>query len=340
MEVDTGLQEEHPQCSYGAGKLLCAQPGVVFALAPSDGRLLWRHTVATTQRSGPPVVSGGLVQPSLDSGRRLEALDPASGRTRWQKTVPAYTGLADAGGMLLLTHADGTVTGMDSASGATKWNHRIRGQQAPYFASFTGDPLAYATKTSDDGSSTEVTAVDPETGEVRWDARLKGSLKPFGTSGRSVYLLSVDTVYGATKAVVRYTPDTGASRRVTLPVRVDQAHGTVRGNVVYLIGTGGSLAAVDMDARKRLWGLETAVLRGSTPVTDGRQVYVTAADGRLLAVDARAGRLVGQTPARLDSNSDRISAALPEPVVADNHVYAAAPDGTVFAVNSLTPAAW
>ncbi|WP_406458628.1 serine/threonine-protein kinase [Streptomyces sp. NBC_01622] len=329
-----------PQCSYGAGKLLCAQPGVVFALDPSDGRVLWRHSVATTHRSGPPVLSNGLVQPSLDSGRRLEALDPASGKARWHKTVPAYTGLADAGGMLLLTHADGTVTAVDGASGATKWSHRIPGQQAPYFTSFTGDLSAYATNTSDDGATTRVTAVDPDTGAVRWDARLKGMLKPVGTVGGSVYLLGVDAVYGAAKAVVRYTPDTGAARRVTLPLALDQGHGTVHGNIVYVMGAGGSLVAVDMDARKQLWSLETALVRGSAPVTDGRRVYITSADGRLLAVDARAGKLVGQTPARLDSNSDRISAALPEPVVADNRVYAAAPDGTVFAVNSRTPGAW
>ena len=333
-------KQSTPQCSYGAGKLLCAQPGVVFALDPSDGRVLWRHSVATTHRSGPPVLSGGLVQPSLDTGRQLEALDPASGKVRWQKTVPTYTGLADAGGMLLLTHADGTVTGVDGASGDTRWSHRIPGQLAPYFTSFTGDSTAYATNTSEDGAKTRVTAVDPATGAVRWDARLKGSLKPVGAAGGSVYLLAVDTVYGATEAVVRYTPDTGATRRVALPARVDQAHGTVHGNVVYLMGAGGSLRAVDMAARKQLWGLETAVARSSAPVADGRQVYVTSGDGRLLAVDARAGRLVGQTPARLDSNSDRISAALPEPVVANDHVYAAAPDGTVFAVNSRTPGAW
>ncbi|MBK6018980.1 serine/threonine-protein kinase [Streptomyces sp. MBT53] len=329
-----------PQCSYGDGKLLCAQPGVVFALDPSDGSLLWRHAVATTQRSGPPVLSGGLVQPSLDTGRQLEALDPATGKARWQKTVPAYTGLADAGGMLLLTHADGTVTGVDGSSGATKWSHRIPGQPAPYFTSFEGDPVAYATNTSDDGTSTRVTAVDPDTGEVSWDARLDGTLKPVGTADGSVFLLSLDSVYNSAKAVVRYTPGTGTVRRVTLPLALDQGHGTVHGHVVYVMGAGGSLVAVDMDARKQLWSLETALVRGSTPVADGRQVYVTAADGRLLAVNARTGRLVGQTPARLDSNSDQISAALPEPVVADNRVYAAAPDGTVFAVNSLTPGAW
>jgi serine/threonine protein kinase/outer membrane protein assembly factor BamB len=329
-----------PQCSFGEGKLLCAQPGVVFALDPSDGRLLWRHAVARTRRSGPPVASGGLVQPALDSGRHLEGLDPASGRTRWQRNVPAYSGLAGAGGMLLITRADGTVSAVDSASGDTKWSRHIPGQKAPYFASFTGDTLAYATSASADGASTRVTAVDADTGDVRWDAQLKGTLKPVGTAGGSVYFVSVDAVYEAAKAVVRYTPDTGISRRVALPVPLEQAHGSVHGNLVYLMGAGGSLVAVDMDARKQRWSLETAVLRGSVPITDGRHVYFTAADGRLLAVDARAGRLVGQTAPRLDSNSDRISAALPEPIVVDDHIYASAPDGTIFAANGRNPSAW
>jgi outer membrane protein assembly factor BamB len=89
-----------------------------------------------------------------------------------------------------------------------------------------------------------------------------------------------------------------------------------------------------------LWHLETSVSRGSVPVVDDKHVYVTAPDGRLLAVDAGTGQLVGQTAARLGTDSGQVVATLPEPVVANNRVYAAAPDGTVFAVNSLTPAAW
>jgi len=330
-----------PQCAYGGGKLLCAQPGLVSALDPSDGAVLWRHAVAGEFPSGPPVVSGGLVQPPQAGVRRMEALDPASGAARWQRNAPANGGVRYAGGMLLLTAADGTVTGVDSASGDTKWNRRIPGwTTVPILGSFAGDPLAYATSTTADGSRTRITAVDPETGDVRWDARLKGSLTPVGTSDGSVFLVSADRVYGSANAVVRYAPETGTERRVALPITLESAEAGVHGNLVYLLGTGGSLVAVDMDARKQLWRLETSVSRGSEPVADGRHVYFTAADGRLLAVDARKGKLVGQTRPRLGADSDRVTATLSRPVIVNGRVYASAPDGTVFGVDGRNPSGW
>ncbi|POX47773.1 PQQ-binding-like beta-propeller repeat protein [Streptomyces sp. Ru72] len=333
-------QEGMPQCSYAEGKLLCAEPNVVFALSPFNGGLLWRRSVTEARWSGPPVLSGGLVQLSTEDGRHLEALAPDTGRTRWQRDMPTQSGRAYVGGMLLLTHSDGTVTGVNSASGDTQWTRRIPGHRAPYFSSFTGDPLAYATSTSGDGSGTQVTAVDPDTGFVRWAARLNGTLRPVGTGKGSVFFLSVDRFYGDTVAVVRYSPESKVSRRVALPVRRQDAQATVHGNVVYVLASGGSLEALDMDARKQLWQLETSVGRGSAPVADGSHVYVTAADGRLLAVDARKGALVGQTRARLGTNTDWVAASLPQPVLADGHVYATAPDGTVFAVDGREPSRW
>ncbi|MFC3573898.1 serine/threonine-protein kinase [Streptomyces yaanensis] len=342
VSADGGM----PQCSYGPGKLVCAQPGLVYALDPSDGSLLWRHSVTRTLRNGPPVVSGGLVQPLTDQRRHLEALDPASGATRWQRDMPAYGGLRPAGGMLLLTGADGKVTGVDSSSGEMKWKRRIPGQSVPYFASFASvasfapDQPAYATSISLDGSSTRVTAVDPGTGDVRWDARLKGALQPVGSADGSVYFLSVDSAEGTAKAVIRYTPESKTSRRVALPVPPVDARATVRGNVVYILAAGGSLEAVDMDARKRLWHVETSVSRGSAPVADADHVYVTTADGRLLAVDARTGAFLGQTRPRPGTNPAQVVAALTAPMVSDGRVYAAAPDGTVFAVDGRDPARW
>ncbi|MFI6015902.1 PQQ-binding-like beta-propeller repeat protein [Streptomyces sp. NPDC051243] len=329
-----------PQCAYGAGKVLCAQSGLVFALDPEDGRLLWRHSVDASHVGGPPAVVGGLVQPWPEPGSRLEALDPVTGKPRWEQRMPVYGASATAGGMVLLSGADGTLTGVDGTSGDPKWSRVLPGHTAPYFASFAGDPLAYMTSTSDDGSSTRVTAVDPATGDVRWDARLKGTLELVGSSDESVFFVSVEGIYGDTRNVVRYSPADRASRRVALPLPLLQAHGTVRGNVVYLMGGDGSLTAVDMEAHKQLWSLQTSVVRTSSPVADGRNVYVSAPDGRLLAVDAREGRLVGQTPARLGADPDRVVADLPEPVLADGQVYATAPDGTVFAVDGRNPADW
>ncbi|WP_086852430.1 protein kinase domain-containing protein [Streptomyces coeruleofuscus] len=333
-----------PQCSYAAGKLLCAQTGLVFALDPVDGRLLWRHPLEGAAASGPPsgapVVSGGLVPAGLGQGPRVTMLDPGSGDVERRQELPGYGGLRAVGGMLLLTAADGTVTAVESASGEVKWRHRIPGQDTPYFVSFPGDPLAYAASVSGDGSGTKVTAVDPGTGDVRWDARLEGSLQPLGAVDGAVVFVSVDALRGDARAVVRYDPESRASVRVPLRIPLQQVEGSVRGDVVHLMATGGALVAVDLEARKQRWSLETGVVRGSKPVADDRYVYVTVPDGRLLAVDARRGKLVGQTSPRLGDRSDRVPAALPEPVLVDDRVYAGAPDGTVFAVNGRDPAGW
>jgi outer membrane protein assembly factor BamB len=156
----------------------------------------------------------------------------------------------------------------------------------------------------------------------------------------SIFFLSANIEYGQADAVVRYDPESGSSRRVALPVARPDAHATVRGDVVYVLAATGALDAVDTRAGKRIWHLETSVNRGSELVADDGHVYFTAADGRLLAVDAGRGRLVGQTRARPGSNSDTVAGSLPEPVLAHHRIYATAPDGTVFAMDAREPSAW
>ncbi|WP_329365683.1 serine/threonine-protein kinase [Streptomyces sp. NBC_01483] len=329
-----------PQCSYGGGKLFCAQPGLVSALDPVDGKVLWRH--ASTERSlpdGAPAMSGGLVHAVTHAGRLLEALDPASGKLRWKMDLSAYGRLQHAGGMVLLTRADGTVSGVDGATGENRWSRRLPGQTAPNFAAFAGDELGYATSTTDDGSHTQVTAVDPETGDVRWNTGLKGTLYPVGAWRGTVSFTSVDK-NTQTDALVQYDPKSRTSHRVALDVALPQAQTTVYEGTVYMMSTLGALVAVDMDARKQRWRLETSVSRGSAPAADTKYVYFTAADGRLLAVDAVRGKLVGQTRTRLGAQSDRVAAGLPTPLIAGGGIYASAPDGTVFGVAGDDPAAW
>jgi outer membrane protein assembly factor BamB len=332
-----------PQCGYGGGLLLCSRPGQIFALDPSDGTRAWTRSAATGPTSGPPVVAGGLVQPDAEGGRRLAALDPASGAEAWHRELPPQSATQYAGGVLLLTRAGGTVTGVDAATGENRWTERIPGHAVPSFAAFPGDPLAYAAGPSDDGSGTRVSAVDPTTGEVRWTAVLEGTVKPVGVgtgATRPVYFAAVDPGYGDMDAVVRYEPGSRTVDRVALPVPRQDAQAAVHGDVVYVLGAGGSLEAFDLARGKRLWHLETSVSRGSAPVADGRQVYFSAADGRLIAVGARTGDLVGQTPARLGTGSDKVAGEVPAPVLVGTRVYAAAPDGTVFGVDGRDPGAW
>lgn len=329
-----------PQCSYRSATLWCAQPGTVFALSAAAGKPLWHHSIAARPISGPPVLSGSLVQLCTNGGSLLTAFDLRSGNEVWKRPLPHGTTVRYAGGTTLLTGAGGRITAVDGRSGRTKWSRRLPGYGTPSVASFAGDPLAYATNTSEDGTRTRVTAVDPGTGAVRWQASLQGSLKPVGSLGRSLAFLSFDTASGATNAVVRYTPASRTSRWVALPVPRFSPQATTHGDMVHLLSAGGSLEAVDLAAGKRLWQVETSVSRGSAPVGDGEHVYFTAADGRLLAFDAHDGRLAGQTRSRLGDHADEVTADMPPPLLADGHIYAAAPDGTVFAVAARDPAGW
>ncbi|SOD84694.1 serine/threonine-protein kinase [Streptomyces sp. Ag109_G2-15] len=326
-------------CAFGVQKLLCTGPEQAFALDPKDGTVLWRRAFAGARWSGAPVVSGGLLQ-VRDQAGQVEALDPGSGATRWQRDLAANTGTQYTAKTLLLTRADGLITGVESASGRTKWSRHLPNHHRPRIDSFPSDASAYATTTSNDGKSTRVTAIDPGSGSVRWSTLLTGTLEPVGAEGGSVYFLSADPVYGDTDAVVRYTANSRTSRRVVLPTARQDAQATVHGGVVFLLGSTGALDAVDTGAGKRIWHLETSVSRGSALVAHDHYVYFSAADGRLLAVDARRGDLAGQTPPRLDAQPDGVASGLSAPVLTPARVYATAPDGTVFALDGRDPSAW
>ncbi|MFD3586642.1 serine/threonine-protein kinase [Streptomyces sp. NPDC058683] len=330
-----------PQCATGDGKLFCTETSVAFALDPVTGAVLWRHSVADAHWSRPPVLSGGRVQLVTDEARHVTALDPDSGKSRWQRDLPENKGMKYAGDMLLLARADGTVTGVDSATGTTKWSRPTGGHGTPRIDFFPSDPSSvYVTSSSADGAGTRVTAVDPATGDVRWDTPLQGLLRPVGAQDGAVFLLAADPVYGDTNAVVRYTPASGTTRRVELPVPRADAQAGVHNGVVYVLAATGSLDAVDLDAGKRTWHLETSVSRGSAPVADDRHVYFSAADGRLLAVDTHDGKVAGQTSPRFGTASGGVATSVPAPMILATHVYATAPDGTVFAVDAGDPAGW
>ncbi|MFI9808821.1 PQQ-binding-like beta-propeller repeat protein [Streptomyces sp. NPDC052301] len=329
-----------PQCVTGAGRLLCFRSGVASSLDLADGTLLWRRAVGEESTSDAPALSGGLLLLPTHGGRRVVALDPASGKPRWQRDMPDNRGMRIAGDMLVVTHADGTVTGVDGRSGHEKWHRRLPGRGTPTLTTRAGDPSVEAATTTTDGAYTQLTVLDAHSGTARWTARLRGSLQPVGSEEGSLVLQSVDNASAVTDAVVRYAPGTRTTRRTALPVPLTTPQATVHGHVVYLLAAGGSLDAVDLSTGRRLWHLETAVSRGSAPVADADHVYFSAPDGRVLAVDARNGDLLGQTAPRLGASSGEVAGALPAPIVVDGHVYATAPDGTVFAVDGRDPSGW
>ncbi|MFG2893756.1 PQQ-binding-like beta-propeller repeat protein [Streptomyces sp. NPDC048248] len=360
IERPEGYRAEMPFCttrppggsgpaSPDAGAVFCAQSGVRAArLAPDTGRLAWRRTTKPPGKAdmppSAPVLSGGLLYVSSPDGKRLEALDPSAegkGATRWSKDVSGYEGGAVViGDRVLLTAGDGTVTALDSATHRQRWRKKFPGHALTAFVTF-GDPHSAFAAEAGPGGSTQLTAIDPADGRLRWQKRLPGSLTPAGVGASgALYLTATDPQFTfSTSAVVRYDPKTGRTRRLPLDAPLDGVTAVVRGETAYLLAEGGALQAVG----ERRWDMETSVSRGSAPVVTGDRLYFSAQDGRLMAVDTTTGTMLGQTPPRLSAGRHHgFLETLPVPLVdaARGRIYAAAPDGTVFAAATKEPAGW
>ncbi|MEU8435344.1 serine/threonine-protein kinase [Streptomyces sp. NPDC029216] len=329
----------------GAGGLYCSGRGLAAArLALADGSPGWSVPAKTPGQGvtavGAPLHAGGSVLVTVPGSELLQALDPATGRERWQRRLPGGTQVVAAGPYAVTVAADGNVTGLDGASGAQRWNRRIGGTGSVWWGGpgASGTPAFYVASAAADGGSTQLSEIDPATGSVRWQTRATGRLRPVGTARGTVLLLDSDAT-GKAGGVVRVDAATRAVRRVQLPAPLFDADATVGADgTVYAFGTGGGLVSVGPEREQ--WRLETGAANASRPVAADGRVYLSAGDGRLLAVDAAAGRLLGQTKPRMAAAQGTFSATLPAPVVAEGRVYSSAPDGTVFALDARNPAGW
>ncbi|MER5872400.1 serine/threonine-protein kinase [Streptomyces sp. NPDC002044] len=327
----------------GAG-LYCSGRGLAAArLDPADGSVLWSVRTGAPApgvvTDSTPLHAGGLVLAVAPGSELLQALDPATGSERWRRRLPGGTRVVTAGPYVLTVAADGTVTALDAAGGAERWTKRIGGAGSVWWGggpAGPGGPVLYAATPDAGAGSTLLAEVDPATGAVRWQTRTAGRLRPVGVADGAVYLLDNDA--GArTGGVVRVDAATRAVHRVRLAAPLYEVEASVGADgTVYAVEARGGLVAVGPD--KERWRLETGAGAASRPVPAGGRVYLTAQDGRLLTVDAAAGRLAGQTGPRVGAGQAVFSATLPAPVVADGRVYAAAPDGSVFAVPAGDPA--
>ncbi|MFJ5811814.1 serine/threonine-protein kinase [Streptomyces sp. NBC_01426] len=342
---ERGAGRRTVSCSADAAALYCSGPGVAAAkLDPANGSVLWSvpgsASTRLAARDNTPSHAGGLVLAVASGSEVLEALDPASGTRRWRHELPDGARVVPVGARVLIVAPNGNVAALDAATGATGWTKQIGGVGSVWTAGPgpSGEPVLYVSTTDGAGGSTQLSEVDPASGSVRRRVRVPGMLQPVGVARGGLYLLDND-VRTATEAVVRVDLDTHAVHRVRLARPLYETQATVSPEgVVYVFGTAGGLAAVG--PVKEEWRLETGAAVASRPVFAGGRVYLTAADGRLLAVDAAAGRPVGQTKPGAGGGQGTFAATLPAPVVRDGRVYASTPDGTVFAVDAANPAGW
>ncbi|MFE2382303.1 serine/threonine-protein kinase [Streptomyces misionensis] len=273
------------------------QAGDAVALDPGTGRTRWRHALPTG--AGTRYTAGTLLITAADG--TVTGVDGRSGRTSWSHRLPGDgpprvdtfpdDGAAGALACATTTSADGRstrVVAFDPATGAVRWDARLSGLLRPVGA---------------EGGAVYFTAADPVYGDtdavVRYDAASRTARRVPLPAPRPdvhaavrrgvVYLLDVN---GGLDAV-----DTGAGKRVWhLETSVSRGSAPVVGDrYLYFSAGDGRLLAVEVrggrlagqtPARPGAGSQAVAALRAA-PVLAAPQVYGTAPDGSVFALDGR-----------------------------------------------------
>jgi outer membrane protein assembly factor BamB len=229
---------------------------------------------------------------------KVEALDAASGRTRWTSDTktPLSAGPAVGNGLVVVGASDGRVTALDAATGAPRWKIQVSGEvlAAPLVA---GDRVLLRTV---DG---RLRSLEAATGKEQWSAEdpvprlsLRGNAPPV-VAGDNV-LAGFDS--GKVIAYTLATGDIAWQAQVSAPrgrselerlADVDSAvH--VEGGDGYAVGYQGRVVMFALDSGQIWWGRDMSSYRGLA--LDGDQLYVSTSEGSVTAMRRRDGSVVWQ----------------------------------------------
>jgi outer membrane protein assembly factor BamB len=227
--------------------------GDVEALQAESGRSVWRTDTKIDLSAG-PAVGEGLVVVGTNDGD-LIALDSASGERKWKVQLSGEV-LARpliAAGLVVVRTVDGRLQAVGAADGVPRWSLE---EQVPRLSlRGTAAPVRVGDTVVCGFDNGKVVAASLASGEILWQAQLT---VPKGRSELE-RLADVD-------AAVQ-----------------------VSGEDVYAVGYHGRAAMLSLDSGQVWWGREVSSYRGLS--LDGDQLYVSSADGEVIALSRRDGTI-------------------------------------------------
>ncbi|UUU29515.1 serine/threonine-protein kinase [Streptomyces sp. CA-210063] len=347
--VATGYKR--PGCLTDGTDLYCGGTGfVVTKVDAATGETGWRHGTLP-QTSRPIGVRDGLVyayeEPDT-TRRRLTALDTATGKQRWARSISVNEEVHLYDGGLLTLTPDHLHIVAYSTAGKELWRSPVPGAVNCVPTVLGGDPYALCWEGADflDTNPFTLVRLDPDDGTRRELAPLpKKSLALGAVDGQPLFLGAETTeeVYEAGyerpyDAFLRVDPETGKVTRIPLK-RALRGSATLVDGVVYFVRTNGWVAAVSATSGKELWERTTDTENLSAPaVSKARdEVYFANRFGRLLALDGGTGAELWRTDA-LDDPGDIAAEAPPSVLLVEDAIVAMAGD-TALSVRPDQPTA-
>jgi outer membrane protein assembly factor BamB len=241
-------------------------------------------------------LDGGTLYAASRAGE-VEAIDPATGKTRWVAETKAElsAGPGVGGNMVVVGTNDGDVIAFDT-SGKRLWKTGVSGEvlAAPVVS---GDRVIVRTV---DG---RLRSLEAATGKEQWSAEepvprlsLRGAAPPV-LAGETV-LAGFDS--GKVVAVALANGDVLWQSQVSTPrgrselERLADVDGAVRveGEDGYAVGYQGRVVMFALDTGQVWWGRELSSYRGLA--LDADQLYVATSDGSVVALRRRDGTVLWQ----------------------------------------------
>ncbi|SDX97054.1 PQQ-like beta-propeller repeat protein [Citreimonas salinaria] len=250
-----------------------------------------------------PVVAGGRIF-TMDADHTVRATSTA-GVPLWQATlIPPRDGprqgqgggLAFADGTLYASTGFGTLTALDAATGARRWQQDL--DNTATGAPSVADGLVYVTSGDRTGW-----AVETGTGRVRWQMDEVGDVN--NVAGAPAPALGDDVVVfafgdGGLRAAFRqgglrrWSADLLGRRNGVARATVDDVTGDplIAGDTVYAGNHSGRLVAFNLFDGERLWTLREGALGPVWPAGDS--VFFVSDRNELIRADASTGAILWQ----------------------------------------------
>ena len=325
-----------------------ARTGVYAGAGPAQPALKWAF-----KAGGPvvtsPVVDGGVVYAGALDGH-LYAIDAETGKEKWsfKSSRPIQSSVAVAGGLVYFVSSAGSLAALDAATGQPKWvlptetERRFEAKNLHGYPPasqtipdawdlFTSSPAVAGGKVFFGSGDGNVYAADAATGVLQWKFATKDVVHASpAVVGNTVYIGSFDSNLYAIDA------DSGQQRWMFAAGQDDVIHNqvgfqsspAVDGGVVYVGCRDAHVYAIDAATGRKKWDYPTSKswVNTTPAVRDGLVWAATSDSSRLMALDARTGRL--------RHNLDVKGYMFSSPAIAGDVVYAGDHNGSVYAVDA------
>ena len=331
--------------SGGSASKLVEHVALGTSVGPAFSVPIGAGSTRSRRLGGGPVVAGGKVY-TIDTIGSVRAHDATTGAALWaarfgdakgNENILYGGGVAVDGGRVYATNGYGHVAALDAATGAVAWTVRPGGplRGAPTVA----DGNVYVI--SQDNQIFSLKAAD---GSTTWSAA--AALEVAGVFGNGSPAVDRGTVVAGFSSgeLNAYRYENGrqvwqdALSRTSISTGVAalsdiDADPVIAGGIVYALGQGGRMVALDLTSGQRVWELNMAGI--ATPWVAGDWLFAVNDKSQLIAVQRLTGKIrwINQLPQWEKEKKKAGQISYFGPVLAGDRLIVAGSNGLLININ-------